>query len=386
MRILHTADWHLGRRLNRVERLDEQRALMADLVDRTREIDPDAVVVAGDVFDFFTPSAEAERLYYRTLRRLSEGGDRAVLVVAGNHDSSARLAAPRTLLEDLGIIVAGDPHDPDELPDTEAYPGFSIEASGPGWVRLSIGGEEALFHLLPFPSRSRLPPEHQVDGDSATRIVERLQATLPSFEGDTFLVSHLFVGSTRYDVDEDRDDFVGGAYKVDPHVLDRYDAAFLGHLHTQHGTDRWRYAGAPMAFDFDDPTIERGALLWEDGTWRSVPLDGARDLRVEPVPDVQSALERAEALPRSWVRLVFEAGTILSPGERSEIKDAFGDRLVDIQFDVPEVTHQPDQIQAPAGEIDPEAAFRDYYQDEKGAKPPEAIVDLFREAFQEVRS
>lgn len=384
MRILHTADWHLGRRLNRVERLDEQRAVLRDLVEHARSVDPAVVVVAGDVFDFFTPSAEAEQLYYAALRGLSEGGQRAVIVVAGNHDSSTRLAAPRALLEDLGIIVAGAPHAEAEVPRACTYPGFEIEDAGPGWVRLTAGGETAVFHLVPFPSRSRLPARFQADDLTATETLEALQGELPATDVPTFLVAHLFVSGPRHDVEEDRDDFVGGAYRVDPEVLDRYEAAFLGHLHQPHGRSSWRYAGSPVAFDFDDPELDRGAYLWEDGAWEQVTLSGGRRLTVEAVADVQEALERADETTDAWVRLVFDAGTILSPGERSEVKDAFGDRLVDIQFEVP-TTRPGDGEAAPdLGDVDPEAAFRGYYEAEQGAAPPEEIVDLFLDALQEV--
>lgn len=377
--VLHTADWHLGRKLNRRSRIDEQREVLASLADLADELDPDVAVVSGDVFDFFTPAADAEELYYDAVRTLARGGERAVLVVAGNHDSAARLTAPRDVLQDLGVIVAGDPHDPADVPDPRAFPGFELADAGPGWVVLEIPDRApSLFHLLPFPSRSRLPPEVESQDAGATEIVRRLQDDLPHHDGPAFLVSHLLVTSRRADVEEDHEDFVGGAYAVDPSALDRYDASFLGHLHRPHGSDGWRYAGAPLLFDFDDPTEDRGGWLWDDGTWSYHALDGGEVPTVVEAPDAEDAVARARDEPSRLVRLELPPGTVLTPDERRRIRDAWGDRLVDIQFPPPEETSPADDAGAlRLGELDPEAAFERFHREQAGEDPPEALTSMF---------
>lgn len=380
MRILHTADWHLGRRLNRVHRLDEQRAVLESLVDCTRKVDPDVVVLAGDVFDVFTPGAAAERLYYRTVQALAGGGRRAVLVVAGNHDSPARLTAPRTLLEEQGIFTYGDPHDPGDVPGVREHEGFSVVEAGPGWLTLEVGAEQATFHLLPFPSRARLPSRVDQEDASATEIVEALASEVPDRE-PVYLVSHLYVAG-GHDVEQDRDDYLGGAYAVDPVVLEGYEAAFLGHLHTAFGTSTWRYAGAPLAFDFDDPDVDRGAWLHDDGDWRQIPLEGAVPLREEPVTSVDQALALADEKPQAWIRLRFDRGTVVERQQRERIREAFGKRLVDIRFEAPDVepSQKPEAVEL--GDLDPETAFRRYVEDADGAHPDEELVELFLEVLE----
>ena len=104
MRILHTSDWHLGKTLERQSRQSEQEMVMEEIVEIAEEESCDLVLVAGDVFDTATPPAWAEALFYETVKALSAGGKRAVVVIAGNHDQPERLTAARPLAERMGIL------------------------------------------------------------------------------------------------------------------------------------------------------------------------------------------------------------------------------------------------------------------------------------------
>ena len=111
MRILHVSDLHLGRGLGELSREAEQRALVQELVAAATDLDVAATILAGDVFDAFTPPAWAEDLFFQLIDGLADGGQRAVLAIAGNHDSGARLAAADPLARRLGIVLAGDVDD-----------------------------------------------------------------------------------------------------------------------------------------------------------------------------------------------------------------------------------------------------------------------------------
>ncbi len=111
MRILHTSDWHLGgKRLEDFPRLEEQQAVMHEICEIAEREKVDVVVVSGDLFDTFNPSTEAIELFYKTLKRLTAGGHRPVIAIAGNHDSPDRIEAPDPLARECGIIFAGYPH------------------------------------------------------------------------------------------------------------------------------------------------------------------------------------------------------------------------------------------------------------------------------------
>ncbi|HDN19718.1 MAG TPA: exonuclease subunit SbcD, partial [Candidatus Acetothermia bacterium] len=148
VRVFHTADWHLGKTLFRRSRLPEQRRFLENMVGEVRRLDVDLVVIAGDVFETYTPSAGAEELYFETLSELSEGGARAVVVVAGNHDSPERLRAPRSLMIPQGIILAAYPRTVPHM--LRRFPGFYVLDSGPGWIHLAFPqkGADLLLHLV----------------------------------------------------------------------------------------------------------------------------------------------------------------------------------------------------------------------------------------------
>ncbi|MCB0293286.1 MAG: exonuclease subunit SbcD, partial [Calditrichaeota bacterium] len=97
MKILHTADWHLGKRLERFSRLEEQREVLEEICGIAEQEAVDAVIIAGDIYDTFNPASEAVELFYKTVKRLADEGRRAVVAIAGNHDSPDRFAAPEPL-------------------------------------------------------------------------------------------------------------------------------------------------------------------------------------------------------------------------------------------------------------------------------------------------
>ena len=109
MKILHTADWHIGKRLDRFSRIEEQRAVLAEISAIAAREKVDLCLVAGDLYDTVNPGSEAEELLYRGLTDLSGGGARPVIAIAGNHDSPDRINAPDVLAREQGIILIGYP-------------------------------------------------------------------------------------------------------------------------------------------------------------------------------------------------------------------------------------------------------------------------------------
>ena len=139
MRIVHTADWHVGRIWKNLNRLDETAAILDHLAGFILKERVDLLLVAGDVFESGSPTAEAERLVFGFFRRVGGAGVQSV-VIAGNHDSAARLDAWGTLAELAGARTVGRPRPADK--------GGVLE------VRTK-GGEEAVVAALPFaPART----------------------------------------------------------------------------------------------------------------------------------------------------------------------------------------------------------------------------------------
>ena len=137
MRILHTSDWHLGKRLDDFSRLEEQRAVLQEIREVADREEVDVVLVAGDLFDTFNPPTEAVELLYKTLKGLTNDGRRPVIAIAGNHDSPDRIESPDPLARECGIIFTGYPHS--IVPPFALDSGLKVLRSDEGFVELTAG-------------------------------------------------------------------------------------------------------------------------------------------------------------------------------------------------------------------------------------------------------
>lgn len=281
MRILHTADWHVGRTIRGRSRAGEHEAVLSEIVGVAAAEQVDLVLVAGDQFDTAAPAPESERIVYRALLDLAATGAE-VVVVAGNHDSPNRLDAVAPLLSTSRVRAGARLARPDE--------GGCIDVTTPS-------GETARIALLPFLSQRGIvraddlmgldADEHAGRYDGRVRtIVERLCA---GFSADTvnLVVGHLMVhGGT-----------LGGGERAAHTIFDYAVAAqafpigasyvALGHLHRPQripaGCPVW-YSGSPLPLDFGEEA-DRKAVLVVDATpgapaaVREVALTEGRRLR-----------------------------------------------------------------------------------------------------------
>lgn len=274
MRILHTADWHLGKSLEGRSRLEEQKRFLSDFIGIVKKEQADLVVIAGDVYDSPNPPAEAEKLFYRTLKEITEGGKRLVLAIAGNHDSPERLTAAGPLAMEHGILMAGLPK---SVIPTGKYGCHQVVDSGEGYVEIEINGEKAVILLLPYPSEKRLNDviyqEMDEEPDRAASYGERIGRFFALLEEkyreDTInlAAAHLFAMDASAGGSE-RGISLGGSYVVDGDCLPKkaqYIA--LGHVHkpqqVPHTQGRAFYSGAPMAYHRSEAGMARQCSLIE---------------------------------------------------------------------------------------------------------------------------
>ena len=135
MKFVHTADWHVGKTLKGRDRLDEQRKVLAEIADIAEEHQVDAVLVSGDVYESWSPSAPAQHLVIQTLLRMRQAGAE-VIVIAGNHDHGPTFEAYRPLMAVAGITLVGVARPPDK--------------GGVVRFRARSGGEDVQVAVLPF--------------------------------------------------------------------------------------------------------------------------------------------------------------------------------------------------------------------------------------------
>ncbi|MBF6620024.1 MAG: exonuclease SbcCD subunit D [Patulibacter sp.] len=248
MRLLHTADWHLGRLLHRVPLLDAQRQVLDHLIDLARDEQVDAIVVSGDLFDRALPPVEAVQLAGDALRRMAEIAP--VIAISGNHDSAQRLGFARELIAAGGVHLRTDPTgsgDPVVLADEHGPVAFyGIPYLDPDLCRRPLEVEErshdAVVRAATALAREDLAEREQRSGHPVRGVV----------------VAHAFVHGGEPSESE-RDISVGGAQTVSTSAFEGFAYAALGHLHRPHcvggapdDADARRSAEVPNADESND--------------------------------------------------------------------------------------------------------------------------------------
>jgi exonuclease SbcD len=264
MRVLHTADWHLGQHfLTGQERLTEQRAFLDWLLATVQEQEVEALVLAGDVFDTTSPSHAAQELYYDFLVRMQGTCCRDIVVVGGNHDSPTLLNASRRLLRALRIhVVGGAPADP-----TEQI--ISLAGSGPGLVvcavpflrdrdlRLSMAGET--------PDERQFRIRESIAGHYLALSEHDLVRRLREQDVPVLATGHLYAAGGEAREGAERDVHIGGLGVVGAeHFPVVFDYVALGHLHRPQmvgGREHIRYSGSPVPLSFTEADDKQQVLL-----------------------------------------------------------------------------------------------------------------------------
>ena len=266
MKLIHLSDLHLGKRVNEFSMIDDQRHVLDQIL---RVIDaerPDAVLIAGDVYDKPVPTAEAVALLDWFLVELS-GRQLQVFVISGNHDSAERMAFGGRLMEQSGVHLA------------PVYDGTVAR-----WTLTDEHGPVHLY-LLPFVKPvhvRRCFPEREIE-----TYTDAVAAAVKAMDVDpaarNVLVTHQFVtGAARCESEEVS---VGGSDNVDASVFDGFDYVALGHLHGPQtvGRETVRYCGTPLKYSFSEAHHKKSVTVVELGekgtvTVRTVPLTPRRDL------------------------------------------------------------------------------------------------------------
>ena len=246
LKVLHLSDLHLGKRLNGFSMLEDQEYILEQILRITYEEQPQAVIIAGDVYDKAVPPAEAVRLLDDFLVRLSETGA-AVMMISGNHDSADRLAFGGRLLSRSGVYLSG------------VYSGQTPP------VTLQDEYGPVHFFLLPFVRPSdvrRYDPEAQT-GSYTEALRSAVEAMSIDSAERNVLAAHQFVtGAVAGDSEELS---VGGLDNVDGAVFDCFDYTALGHIHGPQniGSERLRYCGTPLKYSFSEASQTKSVTVVE---------------------------------------------------------------------------------------------------------------------------
>ena len=267
MKLIHLSDLHLGKRVNEFSMLEDQAFILQEILRIIDEEQPQAVLLAGDIYDKSVPSGEAVQLFDGFLWELSSR-KLQVFVISGNHDSPERLSFGGRLMEGSGIHLS-------PVYSGKVEPVVLEDAYGPVNV-----------YLLPFLKPAhvrRYFPEEEI-GTYTEALGKAVEALEIHKEQRNVLVTHQFVtGASRSDSEEIS---VGGSDNVDASVFDDFDYVALGHIHGPQniGSPRIRYCGTPLKYSFSEVGQQKSvtvAELKEKGTLEVTarPLTPLRDLR-----------------------------------------------------------------------------------------------------------
>lgn len=382
MRILHTADWHVGKVLKGRSRQEENEAVLNNLVLAATEEDVDLVLVAGDVFDTSAPTPAAQQLVMSTLLRLNQDG-RQVIVEAGNHDNPRQLDVFRPIFAELGITVVGMPLRPED--------GGQIEVT-------TRSGEKARVAILPFVSQrnaisasqvmSRTEAENNRDyADNIRAMVEALTDGFDKPGAVNLLMTHATLVNG----------LVGGGER-DSHIFEyalpatmfpstlHYGA--LGHLHRRQqipGPAPLHYSGAPLRVDFGEGDNTPVVVIVDatpdtPATTRDRQLAGGRVLRT--VTGTLAELETIDVDETDWLRVVV----------REEPRSGLSDDVRELLPGALEVRIDPEFLTPQAGASisrqtgrSPIELFGDYLKS-KNRGDAEALTSRFSQLSDEVQN
>ena len=412
MRLLHTADWHIGKRLQGHYRLGEQREVLNEIIAIADQQKVDLVLVAGDLFDTFNPSAEAQDLLYDTLKRLSDGGKRPVVAIAGNHDDPAHIEAQDHFGRECGILFAGYPKT--EIKAHQLTCAVRLLCSAPGFVELQLPNHDVPVRILltPYANEARFRAYmgmDQPDAELRDQLHQHWQSLANAYMDDrgiNLLAAHLFMmnrgGEKPVEPDDERSILqVGGANIIYTDLIPKQvQYAALGHLHRYQtlggGACPVVYSSSPLAYSFAEADQQKYVIVIEAEPGQPVqvhpvPLTSGKRLMKKSFAQISKLLEWTELNQDCYVEITMQTATYLSSAETRQIASSHPN-IVSIVPDVrptlpdPLFADVPDesQITAKSATIDLsqpiDGLFVDYFKSKhKGQVPNEGLTTLFRE-------
>lgn len=386
MRVLHTSDWHIGKRLGRYDRSDEYREAVAEVAAVADREDVDLVLHSGDLFDRPLPPVESIDIAFRGLAALTAGGTRPVVVIAGNHDSPGLFEALAPYLIAQNIHLVGEIRRPEEG----------------GVLRLETRAGEAVVSCFPFLREGRafhawapVDEHYQRYADRLRRISEAYAAYADSVRGPgavTFLVAHFLVGGAKVHGHGaprgERELHMGEAYAATAEAIPpgpQYVA--LGHIHAPQPVPGARvpaqYAGSLLELDFGEAGEEKRVVIVDveadlPAKTRSIRLEAGRRL-LRPEGTWEDIL-KMEGVYESYLDLtVHTAGP--DPGLADRAREEF-DWVVKVRAEYPRAETEARRREARSL---PEL-YADYYLDREGVEAPDGLVAAFTEVLEEVSS
>ncbi|WP_424769004.1 exonuclease SbcCD subunit D [Paenibacillus sp. sgz302251] len=383
MKLFHTADWHLGKLVQGVYMTDDQRYVLEQLLQAIEKEKPDAVIIAGDLYDRAVPPTEAVELLDELLGRIVIHLNTPVLAISGNHDSPDRINFGTKMMESQGLYLVGQLR-------ADLQPVVLRDAHG-----------EVHFHLIPYADPAQV--RHQLadetirtHDDAMKAIVAKLKTSMDPAARHVF-VGHAFVTSTgepeQNTSDSERPLSIGGAEHVSAAYFERFHYTALGHLHQAHfvRNDKIRYAGSPLKYSISEENHVKGYFVIELSEAGEVQVEKGELKPLRDMRRIVATIEELESHPKNedyvFVTLLSD-NPVLFPMEK-------------VRAVYPNALHVERRTRAAAGlgadsgamdegggagrrEANPIELFAAFYQEVKGMPLSDAKKQLFADTYAEL--
>lgn len=407
MKILHTADWHIGKRLEHYSRVEEQHWVLNEICDIANQEDVDAIIIAGDLFDTYNPSSEAIELFYKTLKKLSKQGTRPVIAISGNHDSPDRIETADPLARECGIIFIG-------YPDTSLIPftlesGLRVLKSEPGFIELDLPNHSYPLRIIttPYANEHRLKQAFLAENkeEELRDILEHKWQCLAQKHCDkngvNLLATHLFVISRESVIPEEPEDekpilHVGGAQAIyTENFPEGIQYVALGHLHRKQLIKSIKhpvvYPGSPLSYSFAEANQQKFVAIAniEPGETASVNFielkKGKKLLRLRAA-GINDALIQLKENKDHLIELTIETDTYLNAKDRKKLNQEHSGIITLI----PQVKNNLSTSKTNKHSIDLDKStkelFIDYFKHINQLEPNDSLLNLFNEVIAEKES
>lgn len=397
MKILHTADWHLGKRLDRFSRLEEQILVMEEIIGIADEENIDLVIVAGDLFDNFNPGVEATELLYKTLKRLSQNGKRPVIAISGNHDSPNLIDAPDPLARECGIILIGHPK-AEVIPFETEH--FKILNSREGFIELAIQNINFPVRVLhtPYANEIRLKEYFgENKEEEINKVLSQMWKNLADEfcdeQGINLLTAHLYMNKRGAEILEEPEGEkpikIGNADLIYSDAIpEQIQYTALGHLHSFQniGTSEKPvvYSSSPLCYSFSEAGQTKYVSIMEAFPGKNISfekkaLKNGRTLVRKSFTSVEDTVRWLNENPNTFIELTLESETFLTADERKMIYQSHSGIVHLIpKIKNSEITgqeHYEINLNQDIGIL-----FKDYFKSKNGGQEAnEELMDLFNE-------
>ncbi len=374
MKFFHTADWHLGKLVQGIYMTEDQQFVLKQFKEAIKEEEPDAIIIAGDLYDRAVPPTDAVNVLDELLAQIVLELNTPVLAVVGNHDSPGRLNFGSRLMKGNGIHIAGHVHKNHQA------------------VVLTDDFGEVHFHLIPYADPSVVRYEFGDDtirthNDAMKAITENIKSAYNPrarhvFVGHAFVTSH---GEQEENTsDSERPLSIGGAEHVDARHFEGFHYTALGHLHKAHyvRNETIRYAGSPLKYSISEEHHKKGFHI--------VELDGQGEVTVEkrlffPKRDMRTVEGTMEEILRHeisedfvFVSLLDDA-PVLFPMEK--VRSVYPNTM-----HVERKNFTGAMVESETGsrrKMDSLSLFHAFYEEVKGETASDETIEVFTEVLQE---